>query len=258
MSVTAPDTKRSRCPLCRAWKARRPSRPSAPAVRDSQIGDRVAYVAPRGGYSEVRLIDAYRLVRLPDAIPFDQTAAMMVQSMTAQVLIRQVYPIKASDWILVHAAAGTGLILCQWAAALGATVICTVSTEATAELAHAHGCSHTTLCTQQDFVAEVDRFSGDAKQPVVLDSVGRDTFHRSIDCLRPCGLMVTFGQSSGPIEPIAPVVFAQKGSLFPTFAVPLHRATRGARSVRERIIQYGGPGTVRIHIQQSVVLKDAA
>ena len=217
-----------------------------------------AYVAPRGGYSDVRLIDAYRLVRLPDAIPFDQTAAMMVQSMTAQVLIRHVYPIKASDWILVHAAAGTGLILCQWAAALGATVICTVSTEATAELAHAHGCSHTTLCTQQDFVAEVDRFSGDEKQPVVLDSVGRDTFHRSIDCLRPCGLMVTFGQSSGPIEPIAPVVFAQKGSLFPTFAVPLHRATRGARSVRERIIQYGGPGTVRIHIQQSVVLKDAA
>src|SRR6266566_4540555 len=113
-------------------------------VRGVKVGDRVAYAGPAGGYSEVRLIEADRLVRLPDAISFDQAAAMMLQGMTAQVLIRQVYPVKAGDLILVHAAAGeTGLILCQWAAALGATVIGTVSTEAKAEMAHAHGCNHT-------------------------------------------------------------------------------------------------------------------
>ena len=120
----------------------------------------VAYAGPAGGYSEVQLIEADRLVRLPDAISFDQAAAMMLQGMTAQVLIRQVYPVKAGDLILVHAAAGgTGLILCQWAAALGATVIGTVSTEAKAELAHAHGCKHTILYSKQDFVAEVSRIS---------------------------------------------------------------------------------------------------
>src|SRR5438067_4219368 len=120
-------------------------------VRGLKVGDRVAYAGPTGGYSEVRLIEADRLVRLPEAISFDQAAAMMLQGMTAQVLIRQVYPVKAGDLILVHAAAGgTGLILCQWAAALGATVIGTVSTEAKAEMAHAHGCNHTILYTKHE------------------------------------------------------------------------------------------------------------
>ena len=140
-------------------------------MRGLKVGDRVAYAGPTGGYSEVRLIKADRLVRLPEAISFDQAAAMMLQGMTAQVLIRQVYPVKAGDLILVHAAAGgTGLILCQWAAALGATVIGTVSTEAKAELAHAHGCKHTILYTKQDFVAAVSRISG-GELPVVFDSV---------------------------------------------------------------------------------------
>src|SRR5450631_1074684 len=171
----------------------------APDVRGLKVGDRVAYAGPTGGYSEVRLIEADRLVRLPQAISFDQAAAMMLQGMTGQVLIRQVYPGEAGDLILVHAAAGgTGLILCQWAVALGATVIGTVSTEAKAEIAHAHGCSHTILYTKQDFVAEVSRISGGEKLPVVFDSVGKDTFLRSLDCLRPRGLMVTFGQASGP------------------------------------------------------------
>src|SRR5437868_3225023 len=176
-------------------------------VRGLKVGDRVAYAGPVGGYSEVRLIEADRLLLLPDAISFDQAAAMMLQGMTAQVLIRQVYPVKAGDLILVHAAAGgTGLILCQWAAALGATVIGTVSTEAKAELAHAHGCKHTILYSKQDFVAEVSRISGGEKLPVVFDSVGKDTFLRSLDCLRPRGWTATFGQSSGPIDPSAPAV----------------------------------------------------
>src|SRR5947209_11828041 len=156
-----------------------------------------------------------------------QAAAMMLQGMTAQVLIRQVYPVKAGDLILVHAAAGgTGLILCQWAAALGATVIGTVSTEAKAELAHAHGCKHTILYSKQDFVAEVSRISGGEKLPVIFDSVGKDTFLRSLDCLRPRGLMVTFGQSSGPIDPIAPVLLSQKGSLFLTRPLLFHYIAR--------------------------------
>src|SRR5207237_4655545 len=166
------------------------------AVCGLKVGDRVAYAGPVGGYSEVRLIEADRLVLLPEAISFDQAAAMWLQGMTAQVLIRQVYPVKAGDLILVHAAAGgTGLILCQWAAALGATVIGTVSTEAKAEMAHAHGCNHTILYTKQDFVAEVSRISGGEKLPVVFDCVGKDTFLRSLDCLRPRGLMVMFRTS---------------------------------------------------------------
>src|SRR5258708_2293545 len=164
----------------------------APDVRRLKVGDRVAYAGPAGGYSEVRLIEADRLVRLPEAISFDQAAAMMLQGMTAQMLIRQIYTVKVGDLILVHAAAGgTGLILCQWAAALGATVIGTVSTEAKAALAHAHGCKHTILYTKQDFVAEVSRISGGEKLPVVFDSVGKDTFLRSLGCLRSRGLIVT-------------------------------------------------------------------
>src|SRR5438105_9711248 len=182
-------------------------------VRGLKVGDRVAYAGPTGGYSEVRLIEADRLVRVPEAISFDPAPAMMLEGSTAQVLIRQVYPVKAGDLILVHAAAGgTGLVLCQWAAALGATVIGTVSTEAKAEIARAHGCSHTILYTKQNFVAEVSRISGGEKLPVVFDSVGKDTFLRSLDCLRPRGLMVTLGQASGPIDPIAPVLLSHEGA----------------------------------------------
>ena len=230
-------------------------------VRGLKVGDRVAYAGPTGGYSEVRLIQADRLVRLPDSISFDQAAAMMLQGMTAQVLIRQVYPVKAGDLILVHAAAGgTGLILCQWAAALGATVIGTVSTEAKAELAHAHGCSHTILYTKQDFAAEVSRISGGEKLPVVFDSVGKDTFLRSLDCLRPRGSMVTFGQASGPIDPIAPVLLSQKGSLFLTRPILFHYIERRdalEASARE-LFEVVASGKVRINVNQRFALKDAA
>jgi NADPH2:quinone reductase len=230
-------------------------------VRGLKVGDRVAYAGPVGGYSEVRLIEADRLVRLPDAISFDQAAAMMLQGMTAQVLIRQVYPVKAGDLILVHAAAGgTGLILCQWASALGATVIGTVSTEAKAELAHANGCKHTILYSKQDFVAEVSRISGGEKLPVVFDSVGKDTFLRSLDCLRSRGLMVTFGQSSGPIDPIAPVLLSQKGSLFLTRPVLLHYIARREEleASANELFNVVVSGKVRINVNQRFALQDAA
>jgi NADPH:quinone reductase len=230
-------------------------------VRGLKVGDRVAYAGPTGGYSEERLIAADRLVKLPDAISFDQAAAMMLQGMTAQVLIRQVYPVKADDLILVHAAAGgTGLILSQWAAALGATVIGTVSTEAKAELARAHGCSHTIRYTEQDFVAEVARISGGEKLPVVFDSVGKDTFLRSLDCLRPRGLMVTFGQASGPIDPIAPVLLSQKGSLFLTRPFLFHyiEQREALETCANDLFDVVASGKVRINVNQRFALKDAA
>ena len=233
----------------------------APDVRSLKVGDRVAYAGPVGGYSEVRLIEAHRLVRLPDEISFDQAAAMMLQGMTAQVLIRQVYRVKAGDLILVHAAAGgTGLILCQWAAALGATVIGTVSTEAKAEIAHAHGCNHTILYTKQDFVAEVSRISSGEKLPVVFDSVGKDTFLRSLDCLRPRGLIVTFGQASGPIDPIAPVLLSQKGSLFLTRPILFHYIQRrdALEASANQLFEVVASGKVRINVNQRFALKDAA
>jgi len=230
-------------------------------VRGLKVGDRVAYAGPTGGYSEARLIEADRLVRLPEAISFDQAAAMMLQGMTTQVLIRQVYPVKAGDLILVHAAAGgTGLILCQWAAALGATVIGTVSTEAKAEIARAHGCSHTILYTKQNFVAEVSRISGGEKLPVVFDSVGKDTFLRSLDCLRPRGLMVTFGQASGAIDPIAPVLLSQKGSLFLTrpFLFRYIERRDALEACANELFEVVTSGKVRINVNQRFALKDAA
>ena len=188
-----------------------------PDVDGLKTGDRVAYAGPIGGYAEVRLIAADRLVKLPDDISDEQAAAMMLQGMTVDMMIRLVWPIHAGDTILIHAAAGgVGLIMCQWAAALGATVIGAVSSEEKAELARAHGCHHPIIYSQQDFVAEVDRLTGGKKLPVVYDSVGRDTFLGSLDCLQKRGLMVSFGQASGPVEPFVPRLLAQKGSLYLT------------------------------------------
>jgi NADPH2:quinone reductase len=209
----------------------------------------------------VRLIAADRLVKLPEAISLEQAAAMMLQGMTAQVLLRQVYPVKAGDVVLVHAAAGgTGLILCQWAAALGATVIGTVSTEAKAELARAHGCGHTILYSKEDFVSEISRLTGGEKLPVVFDSVGKDTFLRSLDCLRPKGLMVTFGQASGPIDPIAPVLLSQKGSLFLTRPFLFHyiETRRALEASANELFDVVANGKVRIDVHQRFALKDAA
>ena len=205
-------------------------------------GDRVAYAGPIGGYAETRLIAADRLVKLPASIGFEEAAAMMLQGMTARMLLRSVYPVAAGDTILVHAAAGgVGLILCQWAAALGAIVIGTVSTDDKAELARRHGCHHPIVYTRQDFVAEVDSITAGAKLPVVYDSVGRDTFLKSLDCLRPRGLMVTFGQSSGADRTVLAERPAAEGLAVPdpADAVQLHRQPRRARSFGGRIVRDG-------------------
>ena len=226
-----------------------------------KAGDRVAYAGPVGGYAEVRLIDADRLVHLPDAIEFEQAAAMMLQGMTARMLLRSVYPVAAGDTILVHAAAGgVGLILCQWAAAIGATVIGTVSTDEKAELARAHGCHHPIVYTRQDFVAEVERITSGAKLPVVYDSVGRDTFMRSLDCLRPRGLMVSFGQSSGPVEPFSPSVLQQKGSLYLTRPTLFHYIAGRAEleASAAELFEMVASGKVRIDVHQRFPLEQAA
>ena len=231
-----------------------------PDVRDLKAGDRVAYGGPIGGYAEQRLIPADRLVKLPDSISSEQAAAAMLQGMTAHMLLRSVHRVEAGETILVHAAAGgVGLIMCQWAKALGATVIGTVGSDQKAELARAHGCDHPIVYTRQDFVAEVDRITGGAKVPVVYDGVGRDTFMRSLDCLAMRGLMASFGNASGAVEPIEPNLLAFKGSLFLTrptlYHYTLDRADleRAARDLFDVI----GSGKVRIEIGQRFALKDA-
>ena len=179
-------------------------------------GDRVAYAGALGGYATERVIAADRLVKLPDAIDFKTAAAMMLQGMTAQYLIRRTYQVKAGDTIVVHAAAGgVGLILCQWAKHLGATVIGVVSTEQKAELARAHGAAHTVV-GHASLPAEVKRITGGAMVPVVYDSVGKDTWNASLDCLAPLGLMVSYGNASGPVPPVDIGILSAKGSLYVT------------------------------------------
>ena len=230
-------------------------------VTDLSVGDRVAYAGPIGSYAEARLIDADRLVKLPDYVPDELAAAMMLQGMTARMLLRAVYEVKPGDTILVHAAAGgVGLILCQWANALGATVIGTVSTDEKAAVARSHGCHHPIVYTRQDFVAETDRLTNGAKLRVVYDSVGKDTFLKSLDCLRPRGLMVSYGNASGPPDPIAPALLAQKGSLFLTrptlFSYTAMREE--LEQSAEELFDMVRSGKVKIEIGQRFALEDAA
>ncbi|HEY8592574.1 MAG TPA: quinone oxidoreductase [Sphingomicrobium sp.] len=226
-----------------------------------QAGDRVAYGGPVGGYAEQRLIPADRLVKLPDAISFDEAAGMMLQGMTAEMLVRRVYPVAAGDVVLVHAAAGgVGLILCQWAKALGATVIGTVSTDDKAALAQAHGCDYPIVYTRQDFVAEVDRITAGDKVAVVYDGVGRDTFAKSLDCLRRRGTMASFGNASGAVEPLSPLLLAQKGSLFLTRPT-LYDYTFDAADLQasaRALFDVVTSGKVSIEVKQRFPLKDAA
>jgi NADPH2:quinone reductase len=181
--------------------------------------------------------------------------------MTAQMLLRSVFPVTKGDTILIHAAAGgVGLIMCQWAAALGATVIGTVGTEEKAELARNHGCTYPIVYSKHDFLGEVQRITGGEKLPVVYDSVGRDTFMRSLDCLKPRGLMVSFGQSSGQVEPFSPNVLAQKGSLYltrPTLFTYTASAEQLQQSARE-LFEVVTSGKVRVEVQQRFALADAA
>jgi NADPH2:quinone reductase len=232
-----------------------------PGVADLSVGDRAAYAGPIGAYAEERLIEADRLVKLPDGISSEQAAAAMLQGMTVHMLLRRVHRLEAGETILVHAAAGgVGLILCQWAKAVGATVIGTVSTDDKAELARAHGCDHPIVYTRQDFVAEVERITNGAKVPVVYDSVGKDTFAKSLDCLAPRGLMVSFGNASGPVEPISPLVLSQKVSLFLTrpklFSYVATRAELEAAAAE--LFAMILDGKVRVEVKQRFPLQDAA
>jgi NADPH2:quinone reductase len=230
-------------------------------VTDLKVGDRVAYGGPIGGYAELRLIPADRLVKLPDLIPSEQAAAVMLQGMTAEMLLRRVYAVKTGETILVHAAAGgVGLILCQWAKALGATVIGTVGSDEKAELARAHGCDYPINYTRQDFVAEVERITDGKKLPVVYDGVGRDTFMKSLDCLRRRGMMVSFGNASGPVDPFPATLLAQKGSLFLTRPTLFdYVATR--EELQQAAAELFGvieSGKVKVEVKQRFPLKDAA
>ena len=181
------------------------------------VGDRVAYPNNNGGYCEYRNIRASALVTLPDDIPFDVAAAMMTKGMTAEFLLNRTYPVGPETVLLWHAAAGgVGLIACQWAKALGATVIGTAGSADKVKLALAHGCDHVINYREEDFVARVKELTAGKGVDVVYDSVGKDTFPMSLDCLKPRGLWVTFGNASGPVEPFAPLVLLQKGSLFMT------------------------------------------
>ena len=232
-----------------------------PDVSNVKVGDRVAYAGPVGGYAEQRLIAADRLVKLPDAISSEHAAAMMLQGLTVEMLIRRVYAVKPGDTILVHAAAGgVGLILCQWAHALGATVIGTVGSDEKAELARAHGCDHPIVYTRQDFAAEVERITGGMKVPVVYDGVGRDTFMKSLDCLARRGMMVSFGNASGPVDPFEASVLAVKGSLFLTrptlydYVITREELEQAAAELFQ-VIQ---SGKVKVEVKQRFALKDAA
>lgn len=230
-------------------------------VDNVKAGDRVTYASQIGGYAEERLIAADRVVKLPDSISSEQAAAIMLQGLTARMLVRAIHPVEAGETILIHAAAGgVGLIVCQWAKALGATVIGTVGTDEKAELAHANGCDYPIVYTRQDFVAEVDRITGGNKLPVVYDGVGRDTFMKSLDCLRPRGLMVSFGNASGPVDPISPLLLSQKGSLFLTRPTLNHYiATRAElEQSASDLFAMIESGKIKAEVNQRFRLKDAA
>ena len=232
-----------------------------PEVADVKVGDRVAYAGPIGGYAEERLIDADRILKLPDSISSEQAAAMMLQGMTAHMLLRSVHRVKAGETILVHAAAGgVGLIMCQWAKSLGATVIGTVGSDEKAELARAHGCDHPIVYTRQDFVAEVDRITDGEKLPVVYDGVGRDTFMKSLDCLARRGMMVSYGNASGPVDPFPATILAQKGSLFLTRPTLYDYVIRRAEleQAASELFEVVTSGQVKVEVKQRFALKDAA
>ncbi len=231
-------------------------------VTEVAAGDRVAYAGvPPGAYAEARLIPAHRLVKVPDAISTQQAAAMMLQGMTARYLLRGCYNVKAGDTILVHAAAGgVGLIVCQWAHHLGATVIGTVGSEEKAALARSHRCHHTILYNQEDFAERTREITGGKGVDVVYDSVGQATFMKSLDCLRPMGMMVAFGQSSGLVPPFDPGLLSAKGSLFLTRPTLMtYTAERDALLEHARdLFEVVGSGAVKIEIQQTYPLSEAA
>jgi NADPH2:quinone reductase len=233
-----------------------------PGVTEFKVGDRVAYAnGPIGAYAEKKIHPADRLVKIPEGISFEQAASMMLQGLTVQYLLRRLHLTpKSGDTILFHAAAGgIGLIACQWAKALGVNLIGTVSTEEKAQLAREHGAAHTIIYTKEDFVARVNEITGGKKVPIVYDSVGKDTFMKSLDTLQPRGLMVSFGNASGPVEPTNLGILAQKGSLYVTRPTLIHYTSKREELVAaaNELFDMVLKGKIKVGPRQSYALKDA-
>jgi NADPH2:quinone reductase len=233
-----------------------------PGVTGLKPGDRVAYAGgPLGAYSEGRVMPADRLVPLPSGITDQQGAAMMLKGMTAWYLIRRTHVVKPGETILIHAAAGgVGLIVCQWAKHLGATVIGTVGDDEKAALAKQNGCDYPINYRREDFVARVVEITSGKKLPVVYDSVGKDTFYKSLDCLAPLGLMASFGQSSGAIGPVDIGILAGKGSLYLTRpTLNTYTATReDLLTAASELFDVVQKGAVKLAINQTYPLRNAA
>jgi NADPH2:quinone reductase len=231
-----------------------------PDVTELKAGDRVAYVArPPGAYAQERVLPAQAVVTLPAALSYDDAASAMVKGLTAQYLLRRTYRVKAGDTILIHAAAGgVGLFVCQWAKALGATVIGTVGSGEKAELAKAHGCDYPIVYTRENFTKRVKEITHGAGVPVVYDSIGKDMFERSLDCLAPLGLFVSFGNSSGPLPPINASELAGRGSLF--FTRPTLFTYMAKRSdldtMAAELFDVLASGKVKTNIRQRYALAD--
>lgn len=230
-------------------------------VTDFAVGDRVAYAAPPpGSYAEARNLEATKVVKVPDSVDDKLAAAMMLQGMTVQYLIRQIYKVGPGDTILIHAAAGgVGLILCQWAKHLGATVIGTVSSDEKAALAKKNGCDHPIIYTRENFVERVIEITDGKKVPVVYDSIGKDTWPMSLDCIAPTGMMVSFGQASGPIAPVDLGIFAAKGSLkFTRPTLMTYTATKAQLDAcAADLFDVVGKGAVSVSVNQEYALADA-
>jgi NADPH:quinone reductase len=233
-----------------------------PRVRGIAVGDRVVYASPQSGaYAQERVMPADRVVRIPDGVSDRLAAAAILKGLTAWFLLRQTHRVRKGEAVVVHAAAGgVGLIAAQWARHLGAGVIGVVGSDAKAALALQHGCHHVLVAGRDDLAACVRNLTDGLGAHVVYDSVGKDTFLASLDCLRPLGMMVTYGNASGPAPPIAPLELARRGSLFLTRPILFHYIARRAdldRAARE-LFGVIGQGAVRIEIGQTYALQDVA
>lgn len=233
-------------------------------VTHLKVGDRAAYAShPPGSYSDVRVMPAMNVCRLPDAISFEEGAAMMLKGLTAQYLLKHCRPVEglqAGDFVLFHAAAGgVGLIACQWAKALGLQLIGTAGSDAKCALAKANGAAHVINYNTEDFAARVKEITGGKGVKVVYDSVGKDTWDKSLDCLSPFGLMVTFGNASGPVPPFAPAVLAAKGSIYVTRQTLFSHITSRERTqaMADDLFGVVTSGQVKIHIEQRYPLEQA-
>jgi NADPH2:quinone reductase len=232
-----------------------------PGVTDVKVGDRIAYVVPLGGYAAERLLPAERAVKLPDNISYEQAAAMMLKGMTVQYLVNRTFKVGKGTICLIHAAAGgVGLIACQWANHLGATVIGTVGSKDKAELAKNAGAHHTILYRDEDFAARVKEITNGKLCDVVYDGIGNDTFPKSLDCIRPLGMFVSFGSASGPIKAFDINLLQHKGSLFATRPTLNHYAAKREDLVATAndLFKVVGSGAVKIPASHKYALKDAA